>query len=154
ALGRRAAVLPCDVSKAAEVDRMAAEATRDLGAPSVVVHAAGTVARKSVLQTTEADWGDVVGSSLKGAFLVVRAPLAPMIAQKRGRIVVLGSISSTLGTPRLTAYCAAKWGALGFVKSLAEELRTTGVQAMCVLPGSVDTPMLVGSGFAPQMPPE
>ena len=59
-----------------------------------------------------------------------------------------------LGTPKQSAYCAAKWGTVGFVKSLAEELRGTGLQAMSVLPGSVDTDMLKGSGFAPAMQPE
>jgi 3-oxoacyl-[acyl-carrier protein] reductase len=43
---------------------------------------------------------------------------------------------------------------VGFVKSLAEELRGTGLQAMCVLPGSVETDMLKGSGFAAAMKPE
>jgi 3-oxoacyl-[acyl-carrier protein] reductase len=59
-----------------------------------------------------------------------------------------------MGTPTLSAYCASKWGTVGFVKSLAEELRGTGLQSMCVMPGSVDTDMLRGSGFSPAMQPE
>jgi 3-oxoacyl-[acyl-carrier protein] reductase len=59
-----------------------------------------------------------------------------------------------MGTPRLSAYCASKWGLVGLVKSLAEELRGTGLQSMCVMPGSVDTDMLRGSGFSPAMTPE
>ena len=66
----------------------------------------------------------------------------------------MASISATLGTPRLSAYCASKWGVVGFTKALAEELRGTGLAALAVLPGSVDTPMLEGSGFAPAMQPE
>ena len=58
-----------------------------------------------------------------------------------------------MSTPRLSAYCASKWGTVGFVKSLAEELRGTGLQSMCVMPGSVDTEMLQGSGFPPLMQP-
>jgi 3-oxoacyl-[acyl-carrier protein] reductase len=69
----------------------------------------------------------------------------------RGRLVAIASISATLGTPRQSAYVASKWGVVGFTKSLAEELRGTQLQAMVLLPGSVDTSMLVGSGFAPQM---
>jgi 3-oxoacyl-[acyl-carrier protein] reductase len=112
------------------------------------------VRRALVVESSEADWDHVVDVNLKGAFLVARALLPAMIAARRGRFVALASISSTLGTPRQSAYCAAKWGLVGFVKSLAEELRPSGLQAMCVLPGSVDTSMLHGSGFQPQMSPE
>jgi len=92
--------------------------------------------------------------NLKGAFLVARAFLPGMIRTKRGRFVAVASISSTLGTARQSAYCAAKWGLVGFVKSLAEELRGHGVQAMSVMPGSVDTEMLKGGEFAPAMHPD
>jgi len=104
-----------------------------------------------VVETKEEDWDRVIDVNLKGTFLVARAWLPQMIHAKRGRFVAMGSISSTLGTATQSAYCAAKWGVVGFVKSLAEELRGGGVQAVCVLPGSIDTAMLRGSGFTPQM---
>ncbi len=134
--------------------RAGALVAKDLGVPRVVVSNAGVVRRALVVESSEADWDHVIDVNLKGAFLVARALLPAMIAAKRGRFVALASISSTLGTPRQSAYCAAKWGLVGFVKALAEELRPAGLQAMCVLPGSVDTAMLRGSGFAPQMSPE
>jgi 3-oxoacyl-[acyl-carrier protein] reductase len=103
---------------------------------------------------TEAEWDEVIDVNLKGTFLVTRAFLPRMLELERGRFIAIGSISSTMGTARQSAYCAAKWGTVGFIKSLAEELRGTGLQAMCVMPGSVDTDMLKGSGFAPAMQPE
>jgi 3-oxoacyl-[acyl-carrier protein] reductase len=154
ALGRRALVVPCDVAIAADVARASETVLRELGAPDVVVNNAGVVRRALVHEMTDADWDLVVGVNLRGAFLISRAFLPSMLARGRGRSVSVGSISATLGTARQSAYCAAKWGLVGFVKSLAEELRGTGLQAMCVLPGSVDTAMLKGSGFAPQMTPE
>ena len=80
--------------------------------------------------------------------------LAVDVAGRRGRLVATSSISATLGTARQSAYAAAKWGALGFTKSLAEELRGTGLQTMAVMPGAVATSMLEGSGFLPQMTAE
>jgi len=154
ALGRKAIVLRCDVSKKDEVDRAAALSLRALGAPDVVVMCAGNVRRALVRDMTEWDWDEVVDVNLKGTFLVARAFLPAMLDAKRGRLVAMASISATLGTPRQSAYAAAKWGVVGFVKSLAEELRGSGLQAMAVMPGSVATKMLVGSGFAPQMTPE
>jgi NAD(P)-dependent dehydrogenase (short-subunit alcohol dehydrogenase family) len=152
--GGRAVAIRCDVANAGEVARAATRIHAELGVPRVVVSNAGVVRRALAVEMREEDWDEVVGVNLKGAFLVARALLPRMIHAKRGRFVAMASISSTLGTPRLSAYCAAKWGLVGFVKSLAEELRGHGVQAMCVLPGSVDTEMLRGGEFRAQMSPE
>ncbi len=149
--GRRALALRCDVTQSHEVARAAAEVARELGAPDVVVANAGVVRRAPVHEMSEGEWDEVLAVNLTGVFLTARAFLPPMLERGRGRFVAIGSISSTIGTARQSAYCAAKWGVVGFVKSLAEELRGTGLQAMCVLPGSVDTRMLEGSGFAPRM---
>ena len=154
AAGRRAVAIPCDVSKVEAVEQAAARVLADLGVPNVVVANAGVVHRAPVETMTESEWDDVLDVNLKGTFLVTRAFLPRMRDLGRGRFVAIGSISSTMGTARQSAYCAAKWGTVGFIKSLAEELRGTGLQAMCVMPGSVDTDMLKGSGFAPAMKPE
>jgi 3-oxoacyl-[acyl-carrier protein] reductase len=152
--GGRGLAIRCDVANAGEVARAAEHALRELSPPRAVVNSAGIVRRAPVFETTEHDWDAVVDTNLKGTFLVTRAFLPAMLENKRGRFVALSSISGTLGTPRLAAYCASKWGVLGFMKALAEELRGTGVQAVSVVPGSVDTEMLAGSGFAPRMTPE
>jgi len=151
ASGVRAAVVRADVSRAEEV-RRAADAIVLLGVPHVVVNNAGTAGRKvRIEETSESEWDSVLGVNLKGVFLVSRAFLPAMRAAGAGRIVTIASISATLGTEGLAAYCASKWGALGFTKSLAEELRGSGLQAISVLPGTVDTAMAAVGGFPPQM---
>ena len=152
--GRRALSVECDVASAKSVARAAEKVLGELGPPDVIVANAGIVRRALVTEMDEADWDAVVDVNLKGAFLTARAFVPSLVAKKRGRFVAIGSISSTLGTARQSAYCAAKWGTVGFVKSLAEEVRGSGVQALCVLPGSVDTDMLKGSGFEAQMTAE
>jgi len=152
--GRRTLVVPCDVADAGAVAVAAQRTLAELGTPRFVVANAGVVVRVPLVEMTESQWDDVLDVNLKGAFLCARAFLPPMLAARRGRFVAIGSISGTMGTPKLTAYCASKWGTIGFVKALAEELRGTGLQSMCVMPGSVDTDMLKGSGFDPAMSPE
>ncbi|MEO6417811.1 MAG: SDR family NAD(P)-dependent oxidoreductase [Polyangiaceae bacterium] len=154
ALGRRALALSCDVSRSDQVSAAAATILAELGAPHVVVNNAGIARRGRVATLSEEDWDAVIDVNLKGTFLVTRAFLPSMLENGTGRFVALASISATLGTPELSAYCAAKWGVVGFTKALAEELRGTGVQALCVLPGSVDTEMLKESTFPAQMTPE
>ena len=154
ALGRRALALRCDVTISREIDHARDRTLAELGAPSVVVNNAGIVKRSLVHETSDADWDEVLAVNLRGAFAVTRAFLPSMLATRRGRIVMVGSISGTLGASRQAAYCASKWGLVGFTKSLAEELRGTGLATMMVLPGSVDTDMLAGSGFEAQMTAE
>jgi NAD(P)-dependent dehydrogenase (short-subunit alcohol dehydrogenase family) len=154
ATGRRALALRCDVASPHEVTHARARTASELGVPEVVVNNAGVVRRAKVHEMSDDDWDQVVDINLKGTFLVTRAWLPEMLLAKRGRIVNVSSISGTLGTPLLSSYCAAKWGILGFTKALAAELEGTGVVALSVLPGSVDTEMLKGSGFAPRMSPD
>jgi NAD(P)-dependent dehydrogenase (short-subunit alcohol dehydrogenase family) len=149
--GRRALSVECDVTDANAVAKAAKRVLGELGAPDVIVANAGIVRRALVTEMDEADWDAVIDVNLKGTFLTARAFMPSMIEKKRGRFVAIGSIASTLGTARQSAYCAAKWGTVGFVKSLAEEVRGSGVQALCVLPGGVDTDMLKGSGFEAKM---
>lgn len=152
ALGVAGRAFACDVSTVAGVDRAAAEVRASLGVPRVVVNNAGIVHRgKLVHETSPDDWDQVIAVNLRGPFLVSRAFLPPMLAEGRGRFVHVASISSTIGSPGAASYAASKWGLVGLAKSLAEELRGTGLQSIAVLPGSVDTDMLAGSGFAPQM---
>jgi 3-oxoacyl-[acyl-carrier protein] reductase len=143
--------LVVDVASAASVAVAAHATLKAFGAPLVVVNNAGIVTRSAITKTSEASWNAVVATNMTGPFLVTKALLPAMLRAKRGRIVHVASISSTLGTAMQASYCASKWGLVGFMKSLAEELRGTGLQTMAVLPGAVDTDMLKGSPFAPQM---
>lgn len=152
ALGPHARPFACDVASPDEVARAAATVLRELGTPRVVVNNAGIVKRgPRVHETSVADWDEVMAVNLRGPFVVARAFLPAMLAARRGRLVQVSSISATLGSPGAASYAASKWGVVGLTKSLAEELRGTGLEAVAVLPGSVDTDMLVGSGFEPRM---
>ena len=152
--GVKALSLRCDVTSAAEVNDAAARVLETFGAPEVVVNNAGVIRRAPVHEMSLEDFRLVLDTNLTATFLVTRALLPAMLKRNRGRFVQVASISSTLGSARASAYCAAKWGVVGFTKSLAEELRGTGLGALSVLPGSVETSMLEGSGFNPQMKPE
>ena len=146
----------CDVGKASDVARFTAHVTRTFGVPDVLVNNAGIVARARLDDLPEADWDAVMGSNLKGSFLVTKAFLGAMRARGSGRIINVASISGRLGTAQLTAYCAAKHGVIGLTRALAEEVRGDGLAVNAICPGSVDTEMLsVGMpGAKPMMSPE
>lgn len=150
----RALPLCCDVAQPAQIEAAIQRARAEFGAPLVVVNNAGIIHRALVHDMSLEAFREVLDVNLTAAFIVSRSVLPSMLEAGRGRIVHVASISATLGTARAAAYCASKWGLVGFMKSLAEELRGTGLATLAVLPGSVDTDMLVGSGFEPQMTPD
>lgn len=153
--GAQAHVRPLDVADEHAVAALARALEAEGRAPAVLVNNAGVVRRGPLVEDTAvADWDLVMGVNVRGPFLLCRAFLGPMKRAGRGRIVFVASISSTLGCPRNASYGASKWAVVGLMKSVAEETRGTGLVVTAVLPGSVDTEMLAGSGFAPAMSPE
>jgi NAD(P)-dependent dehydrogenase (short-subunit alcohol dehydrogenase family) len=145
--------LACDVARFADARHLHAAVERELGTPDILVNNAGVVVRARLDETSEHDWERVLGANLDGTFNVTRVFLPGMRARASGRIINVASISGRQGTAGLTAYCAAKHGVVGFTRALAEETREVGIQVNAVCPGSVDTDMLVGSGFAARMQP-
>lgn len=148
---RRVLDLSADLTVITDVERAAGEFLRTWGAPDALIHNAGVAARTSIENTTLASWEDQLRVNLTAPFALTRALLPAMRERRSGRIVFVGSISSTLGSPKLSAYCATKWAIVGFMKCLAAELSDSGLMTCAVLPGSVDTQMLEGSGFAARM---
>jgi len=149
-LGAELAVAQADLVDAEETVRACRHQIEQGAIPDVVINNAGEIERARVEDLTLDAWERQLAVNLRAPFLITREVLPAMRARGRGRIIHVGSISSTLGTAGASAYCASKWGIVGFMKSLAEELRDSGVTTIAVLPGSVDTDMLKGSGFTPR----
>src|SRR3954468_24192543 len=146
--------LHADVGRADGLERAAGEFVTPFGGPDAIIHNAGIAGRTSIENTTLASCEEHLRVNLTSTFVLTRALLPAMRARGSGHIVFVGSISSTLGTANLSAYCASKWALLGFMKSLAAELSDSGLMTCAVLPGSVDTEMLSGSGFPARMSAE
>lgn len=153
AAGGAALAVAGDVSSEADVARLVAAHEARLGPCELLVNVAGVLVRGPVDALAPARWRECLEVNLTGAFLCTRAVVPGMKARGRGRVVSVASISATLGTAEASAYNASKWGLVGFVKSVAEELRPHGVQAVAVSPGSTDTAMLKQTPFAPAMTP-
>jgi NAD(P)-dependent dehydrogenase (short-subunit alcohol dehydrogenase family) len=149
--GVRSEAFPCDLRHPGEISTAAARIIESLGVPEVLVNNAGIVRRASVEQMPLADWDEQLDVNVRAPFLMSQALLPAMRTARVGRIIHVASISSTIGSPMASAYSASKWALVGFMKSLAEELSGSGVSTLAILPGSVDTEMLEGSGFAPRM---
>ncbi|MFN7135596.1 MAG: SDR family NAD(P)-dependent oxidoreductase, partial [Myxococcales bacterium] len=153
-LGSRSLVLAGDVRELPFVSHAWESAEAQLGPVSMLVNNAGVVEIAPVAELAADAWRRTLDTNLTAPFYFAREAVRRMVPRRKGRIVSVSSISANMGTPRLSAYNASKWGLEGFIKALAEELRGTGVLSLGVSPGSVDTDMLRKSGFPPAMTPE
>jgi 3-oxoacyl-[acyl-carrier protein] reductase len=149
--GVQVELMPCDLTEAGQIEAAARRVLDELGAPDAVVHNAGIIHRAAVEATSTEAYDDQLAVNLRAPFLLTRALLPAMRSAGRGRIVYVSSISATLGSARAAAYCASKWGVVGLMKSVAEELSGSGLMTVAVLPGSVATEMLANSGFDAKM---
>ncbi|MDT7904518.1 MAG: SDR family oxidoreductase [Candidatus Caldipriscus sp.] len=139
----RRSELRADVRNYEEIKGAIERVVEKEGGLDILVVNAG-IARVGYVEEFEiSDWLEVINTNLNGAFYTVKAAL-PHI-REGGHIVFVGSIASKRAFPGWAAYCASKWGLLGFAKSLGEELKGK-IRVSTVLPGAVDTPLWEGIG--------
>ncbi|HEV8361437.1 MAG TPA: SDR family oxidoreductase [Candidatus Thermoplasmatota archaeon] len=132
---------PCDVTDPARVAAAHASIVQQLGAPSVLVCAAG-IARsapfhKTTLEVMDQHWK----LNVLGTFHCMQACLPSMAQQGWGRIINVASVAGKVGAPYIAAYAASKHAVLGLTRSVAAEVGPKGVTVNAVCPGYVNTPM-------------
>jgi 2-dehydro-3-deoxy-L-rhamnonate dehydrogenase (NAD+) len=129
--------LVVDLGDSAAAEEAVAEAQQRFGPPRAVVTAAG-IDRCGDLETVPTtDWEQVLRVNLFGTVAVVRAAL-PALRRCRGRVVTVASTLGLRALPAATAYCASKFGVVGFTRALAAE--TAGeVGVTLLVPGGMRT---------------
>ncbi|MDE0713777.1 MAG: SDR family NAD(P)-dependent oxidoreductase [Gammaproteobacteria bacterium] len=131
-----------DVSDSGFCDHVIADVAGRTGRVDVLVNAAGVIARRDTLSTSDEDWQRVMRVNVDGVFYMSRAALRVMKEQRSGAIVNFGSIWGGSGAPGVIAYCASKGAVHQITRAMALECVRDGVRINAVCPGEVDTPML------------
>ncbi len=107
----------------------------------VLVNNAGITKDNLIMRMSENDWDDVITTNLKSVFMISKAFCRPMMSQRKGRIVNIGSIVGSTGNAGQSNYSASKAGLIGLTKSLAKEFASRNILVNCVSPGYVITDM-------------
>jgi NAD(P)-dependent dehydrogenase (short-subunit alcohol dehydrogenase family) len=139
AAGVRAQFDRGDVTVEADVQRAIEAVVVRHGALDVLVNNAGVNAYFDATAMTEAEWDRVFAVDLKGAWLCAKYALRPMQRARRGSIVNIASIHSTLTLRGMFPYAAAKSGLVGLTRTLALEYAHAGIRVNAVLPGYTRT---------------
>ena len=128
-----------DVSKLDDVDRLFADVSKHLGGLDCLINNAGIAGPTGKVEEIDvADWERCIAVDLNGMFYCTRLAV-PMLKQAGGgSIVNLSSAAGRLGFPYRTPYAAAKWGVVGFSKSLSMELGEDKIRVNAIQPGVVE----------------
>ncbi len=128
-----------DVSSPEAVESLVCQTIERFGRIDVLINNAGVAVLSHIEDSKIADWDSTVDINLKGAYLCCRQVLPFMIKQKSGTIVNIASICGFKGFACYGAYCASKFGLLGFTEVLAEEQKENNIKVFALCPHAVDT---------------
>lgn len=142
-LGRRAAVIQADVSKAADCDALVAGTVGALGRLDVAINMASVYTSEPFDAMTEASWDRNLGVNLTSAFLCSYAAARVMRSNGGGRIINFADWLARSGRPNypgFTAYYVAKAGVIALTEAMALELAGSGVLVNAIAPGPILPP--------------
>jgi 3-oxoacyl-[acyl-carrier protein] reductase len=139
--GERVHVVTCNLSDAADVEKLVPAAEAAMGGLDILVNNAGITKDGLFVRMADADWDTVLEVNLTAVFRLTRELTHPMMRRRHGRIINITSVVGVTGNPGQTNYCASKAGMIGFSKSLAQEIATRNITVNCVAPGFIESAM-------------
>jgi 3-oxoacyl-[acyl-carrier protein] reductase len=141
ALGRKAKCIQADAVDFAQAEAVINEIVTDWGKIDVLVNNAGITKDNLILRMSEEQWDEVITTNLKSIFNYSKVVARPMMKNRSGSIINIGSVVGLNGNAGQSNYSASKAGMIGFTKSYAKELASRGIRANIIAPGYITTDM-------------
>ena len=140
--GADAVVAGCDLTDPVQCEKAAAAGLSKFGRIDILVNVAGGSGPigKSGVETTPAEFEEIVTLNMNGCFHTIRAVLPGMMERRYGKIVNVGGTFGMRGKAGRVSYSASKWGLRGLTKSFALEVGAYNINVNYVAPGMVDGP--------------
>lgn len=139
ALGRRAMIVPTDVTETQQCQHLVDAALADFGRLDILVNNAGGGETKGITRWTEDEWHDVVDLNLGSVWFLSRCAVKPMLTQGSGAIVNISSGASLIAMPQAAIYAAAKAGVNNLTGSMAAAWGRKGIRVNCIACGAIRT---------------
>lgn len=138
-LGNDVQIYSADVAKIDDLDRMY-DACCQKSKLDIIVAAAGISASKSLEESTEEDFDQIISINLKGVFFTVQRALPYL--NEGASIILISSLAGKKGAPNYSVYCASKAGVISLAQSFAGELTSRKIRVNTISPGVIDTKIL------------
>ncbi len=139
--GGKASAHVVDVSSRESIEALIGATVAAHGRIDVLVNNAGITRDTLLLRMKPADWDEVLATNLTSVFISTQAAMKPMLKQRAGSIINIGSVVGLTGNAGQANYAAAKAGLIGFSKSVAREVASRGIRVNVVTPGFIETDM-------------
>jgi len=139
--GCSALALECDVTTAADTQRVVRSTEDAFGKVNVLVNNAGALSVSTVESISENDWDRVMATNVKGPFLMSRAALPAMRRAGGGSIINVGSVLGIVAIRDRAAYCASKGGVTMLTKAMALDHAHDNIRVNCLCPSIVESDM-------------
>jgi NADP-dependent 3-hydroxy acid dehydrogenase YdfG len=144
--GCRAAVVAGDAREEATAAAAVEAAVKTFGRLDILVNNAGVGNYKKLVETSAAEYDEMVDSNVRSTFLFTRHAVPVMSARKSGTILMISSMAGVYGFGGEAVYCATKFAQVGFAQALDKELRELGIRVGAICPGGVKTEFAIGKG--------
>ena len=138
-IGRKSLGIVCDISDESQVKNLIDTTIKKFEKIDVLINNAGIGSMRPVYATPLESFEKVIKVNLIGTFLCTKHVWQPMKNSGGGSIVNVSSLGGLVGYPLLSAYCASKWGQIGFTKACAEEGKKDKIRVNAIAPGKADT---------------
>lgn len=126
-----------DVTDEASVREGVSSAVQHFGSLDTLVNSAGVIQFRALEAISTHEWDWILDVNLRGTFLVTREAMPHLKDSHRGRVVNIASNAGKKGYALMAAYCASKFGVVGFTQAVAAEVGRHGVRVNAVCPGPV-----------------
>jgi glucose 1-dehydrogenase/3-oxoacyl-[acyl-carrier protein] reductase len=141
--GRRAVVIPGNVSQRAAVEHLFEAAWSELGPVDVLVNNAGIETIVPFTELTDEQWEEVTNTNLRSEWMCSQAFCRRLIAEgRKGAIINIGSIQAARVLPGRTHYAPSKLAIEALTRNISAEVGSHGIRVNCIHPGLIDTPMI------------
>ena len=139
--GVQALAIQADATDGERAQQVVEQVVSEWGGLHALVNNAGITRDTLIMRMSEAQWDEVLDTNLKSVFHYCKAAARPMMRQRGGAIVNVGSVVGLTGNAGQSNYAASKSGLIGFTKSFAKELASRSIRANVVAPGYIRTDM-------------
>lgn len=140
-IGKDCPILPANLSKLDEVDKLVPSAEAAMGGLDILVNNAGMTRDNLFMRMKDEEWDEVIAVNLTAAFHLNRAVLRGMMKQRFGRIIGISSVVGVMGNPGQGNYAASKAGLIGMNKALAHEVASRNITVNSIAPGFIASAM-------------